>query len=188
MIYFAVIDIAGLNNMSLEQIKAKLEKKEYSPHEIWCWALRTGRLDCIEYLNSSIPFSLGAIEIAAEHGYIDIIKWLYDNRPEYYSGEALANAAGKGHLELVKWLFNNRPYEASSLWTDDNIKIALDRAMYSGYLDVVKWLYYNNTTVFSEEILTIYKQKYKYHHNKSNTIDDKERDIKHWLFDETPLR
>lgn len=173
MIYFAVIDVAGLNNSSLEQIKAKLEKKELSPHEIWCWALRSGRLDCIEYLNSSIPFSLGAIEIAAEHGYIDIIKWLYDNRSEYYSGEALSNAAGKGHLELVKWLFNNRPYEISSLWTDDNIKIAIDRAAYSGYLDIVKWLFYNNRNIFPDNSIE-YLKNYKY--------------ISSWICDDVPSR
>lgn len=175
MIYFAVIDIASLNNLTLEELLAKVEKKEISAHDLWCWALRSNKMEVIEFLNSTTPLSVGAIELVSEYGYIDMAKWLYDNRAEYYSGEALANAAGKGYLELVQWLYLNRPVDKSNVWNQDHIRLAIERAAYNGHIDVVKWLYYNARDVLYDQSLQCIKK----YNNK---------DLLAWFYDDVPAR
>ncbi|POM78987.1 Hypothetical protein PHPALM_3418 [Phytophthora palmivora] len=78
------------------------------------------------------------MRIAATEGYLDIIKWLTDYRPEMKISTRVMDAAAlRGHLEVVKWLHENRS-EGCSVH-------AMDSAAASGHLDVVQWLHENRT-------------------------------------------
>jgi len=46
-----------------------------------------------------------ALEVAAEHGYVDVVRLLLDHEAEH--GKALSTAAAKGHLDIVEVLLNN---------------------------------------------------------------------------------
>jgi hypothetical protein len=99
--------------------------------------------------NHHLNFTSDAMNLAAENGHLEVVKWLHENvcpvtncedneigqttRVEY----AMDWAASNGHLEVIKWLHYNRTKECTVF--------AMDWACYRGHLEVVKWLQYNRT-------------------------------------------
>jgi len=49
-----------------------------------------------------------AIDYADKNGYLEIVKWLHENREEGCTTAAMDLAVENGHLEVVKWLHENR--------------------------------------------------------------------------------
>lgn len=41
---------------------------------------------------------------ASQYGYLNIIKWLHENRTEGCTKNAMNYAAMNGHFDIVKWL------------------------------------------------------------------------------------
>ena len=48
------------------------------------------------------------MDLAAEHGHLDVVKLLHKNRKEGCTTYAIDWAARNGHLDVVKWLHENR--------------------------------------------------------------------------------
>ncbi len=42
------------------------------------------------------------------NGYLDVVKWLHENRTEGCTTFAVVHAVVYGHLETVKWLLQNK--------------------------------------------------------------------------------
>ena len=65
---------------------------------------------------------------ACEHGYLDVVKFLHENRTEGCTTDAMDSASENGHLDIVKFLHENR---TEGCTTD---------AMVTGHLNIVQWL------------------------------------------------
>lgn len=48
------------------------------------------------------------MDLAAANGYLNIVKWLHENRTEGCTVFAMNHAACCGYLDIVKWLHENR--------------------------------------------------------------------------------
>ncbi|EFA81194.1 hypothetical protein PPL_06031 [Heterostelium album PN500] len=110
-------------------------------------AVRGGHLHVLEYLKKEakdrFTFEdddelsyLTLIDVSAEFGHLDILKWLHYNRIGFATSRAAYLAATKGHLELLKYLLNHVNTDFSS--------DAMDYAC-SKHLDIVKWLHENQS-------------------------------------------
>jgi hypothetical protein len=69
---------------------------------------------------------------AAEKGYIDIVKYLHENRKEGCSANAMGRAAMFGHFDVVKWLYENR--------TEGCINNDIGNTLHYGYNDIFEFL------------------------------------------------
>jgi len=76
-----------------------------------------------------------AMNCAARHGQLEIVKWLHANRTEGCTTDAMDGAAATGHLETVKWLHENREEGCTTY--------AMVRAAANRHLETVKWLHAN---------------------------------------------
>lgn len=75
------------------------------------------------------------MDLAAENGRLDIVKWLHEHRIEGCTTKAMDNAAGNGHLEVVKWLHGYRT-EGCSAW-------AFSYAIRGDHRNTIEFLYDN---------------------------------------------
>ena len=50
------------------------------------------------------------MNFAAENGYLEVVKWLSENRKEGCTEYAMDYAVKNGHLEVVKWLSENKQF------------------------------------------------------------------------------
>ncbi|KAL3657637.1 hypothetical protein V7S43_017440 [Phytophthora oleae] len=76
--------------------------------------------------------SRDAMDEAAAHGHLDVVKWLYANRSEGCTTAAMDGAARNGHLEMLVWL--------DKITNEGCTKKAMQQAAMKGHLEVVKWL------------------------------------------------
>jgi hypothetical protein len=99
----------------------------------WIWAADHGYLDVIKFLhkNHEEPDLTHVTETAAFKGHLEILEWLGGH---YYTEHTMNFTAMNGHLEVVKWLHKNNCVCNTS---------AMDWAAMNGHLEVVKWLYEN---------------------------------------------
>jgi hypothetical protein len=106
-------------------------------------AIVAGRLDIVQYLYSkqqklkqrySKAFFKQAIELAAQHGHLEILQFLYRDA-DYKGNEAICLAAVNGHLPDVEFLF-----QIGGNVNDFGIK-TMNIAAARGHLQVVKFLY-----------------------------------------------
>ena len=68
---------------------------------------------------------------AAKYGYVELIKWLFEQSDLYDLTTDLASRAAKyGHLELVKWLIDQGA---------DFTPEICENALSNGYVHIVKW-------------------------------------------------
>lgn len=76
------------------------------------------------------------MEDAAEHGYLAILRWLYETLPDLGICVSVMDfAAENNHLHIVKWLHENRSTGCSDT--------AMILAAANGVLDMVQWLHTN---------------------------------------------
>lgn len=97
-----------------------------------------GFIEILQWLHEHRPneYTTFAMDIAAENGYLEIVKWLHEHRTEGCTANAVIGAVEKGHLEIVQWLLENRK-ECSRALTANS----MDLAAKGGHLDLVKWLH-----------------------------------------------
>eukprot|EP00644_Phytophthora_capsici_P007140 jgi/Phyca11/112308/e_gw1.22.244.1 len=117
-----------------------------------CHAMDTaaahGRLDIVKWLHvhRDEKCSTKAMDVAAANGYLEIVQWFHGNREEGCTTKAMDGAAGNGHVHVAEWLHRNR----SEGCTSD----AIDQAVQNGHLDAVKWLYKNRLAGGTAKALT----------------------------------
>lgn len=172
MLYFAFIGFDRLNSMSFEELHKEIIDGNMGIGEVWCWALKCGRLDIVKGLSSKVEECPGLIEIVAENGHLEMLTWLYNNRNEYYTGRAIYLAAANGHLEVLQFLYNNLSYLSSLNFGGENhINNAINAAASNGHLSVVKWLYYNTDVIITDPMI-VEKAKFHNHTRVANWLED----------------
>ncbi|OWZ16228.1 hypothetical protein PHMEG_0009999 [Phytophthora megakarya] len=77
------------------------------------------------------------VAVGADHGRLEILKWLYDEMGERRMGTAFEKPAQSGDLEMPKWLHESRCEGCSTA--------VLDGAAREGFLEVVQWLRANRS-------------------------------------------
>ncbi|TMW58952.1 hypothetical protein Poli38472_007097 [Pythium oligandrum] len=82
--------------------------------------------------NVQVDWTTDAMDQAAKHGRLDVVKWLHTNRREGCTKKAMDGAVEEGHYDVVKWLCENRTEGCSSS--------ALVSAMKNGRRDIVALL------------------------------------------------
>ncbi len=165
MIYFPFIGFERLNAMTFDELHKEIINGNLNIGEVWCWALKSNKLDFIKGLSSMVEECPGIIEIAAEHGHLEMIEWIYNNRKEYYTGRAISLAAANGHLKVVEFLYNNLSHISNlNFGVENHINNAISFAAKNGHLDVVKWLYYNTDVIIGDPFI-VEKAKF-YNHTK----------------------
>ncbi|CAH0519874.1 unnamed protein product [Peronospora belbahrii] len=110
-------------------------------------ATKHGRLDVLQYFYNRSTFfhkaltsslqSPNAMTVAARHGHLELLKWLFRNACGKYSTEVMNVAVRYGHLRIVQWLHVRQ----SKSCTSD----AMEIAAYNGHLEILKWLYANRS-------------------------------------------
>lgn len=91
--------------------------------------------DMLKWLRDDYLRCIRAMDIAANLGNLEMVKWFHVNHIECCSCTAMNCAAGRGYLDVVKFLHNNR--------TEGCTTDAMDWAAKNGHLDVVQWLHKN---------------------------------------------
>ena len=63
-------------------------------------------------------FTARAMDLAARHGHLDVVKWLHEKPPEGCTTYAMNWAAAFGHLDVVKGFTRTAPRAATpTRWT-----------------------------------------------------------------------
>ncbi|KAH9115559.1 hypothetical protein LEN26_000516 [Aphanomyces euteiches] len=100
------------------------------------WAACNGQLHVIEFLQEATDgrarCTPWAMDSAAKHGHVEVLKWLHHHRSEGCTTAAVREAARNGHLHVLQWLARH----CICLWSD-----AMDLAAANGRLAVVEWLH-----------------------------------------------
>ena len=69
---------------------------------------RFGDLNGIKWQDKyNYLFTEWAMNLAAEYGHLEVVKWLHYNRKERCTKDAMNSAAEYGHLEIVKFFEEN---------------------------------------------------------------------------------
>lgn len=137
------------------RIAVQARRLHYSPRT----ACRLGLIDVVQYLHAIEKcgfesglksfiirdFSQDCMDYAAEHGHLEIIKWLHANRSEGCTEWAMDGAAKNGYIDIVRWLNDN-----NKGCTVD----AMDFAASYGHLDVVKYLHGNRNEGCTKSAMT----------------------------------
>ncbi|EGG22286.1 hypothetical protein DFA_04404 [Cavenderia fasciculata] len=103
-------------------------------------ASSNGFIDIVKYLHENRTgkcITRGMDQAANNH--LDVVKFLHFNRTEGCSSDALDGAAENGNLEIVKFLIQHR--------TEGGSKDAMDLAAQNNHIEIVKVC--NNTTTLS---------------------------------------
>ncbi|KAL7751234.1 hypothetical protein RI367_003440 [Sorochytrium milnesiophthora] len=102
-------------------------------------AVLSGRLHTVEWIHLRHPdlqyTRTNAIDDAAYHGRLDIVRFLHEHQLAAGSSTAIDSAAAGGWLDVVVWL-HERGYTGCTT-------AAMDKAASSGHLHVVRWLHEN---------------------------------------------
>ena len=93
----------------------------------------------VTYDFGGIVWSASNMDVAAENGQLEVVKWLHENRTEGCTEKAMGWAAYNGHLEVVKWLYENDAESRKKSCTTNSIICA-----YNGdHFDIANWLQEN---------------------------------------------
>lgn len=100
-------------------------------------AAEHGHLDVVRWLWLNVPDvkSAKVLDAAARGGRLDVVKWLHEHGSEGCTTAAMDDAARLGHFEVLKWLHANR---SEGCTTD-----AMNAAAGGGHFEIVRWLHYN---------------------------------------------
>lgn len=173
MNYLIFLGYDKINSMSMEELEKEIICGNMNIGELWCWALKYNCLDIIKAFSSKIDDCPGSIDIVAEHGHLDMLKWLYDNRKEYFTLRAIELAAANGHLKVVQFLYNNLACNTNvNFGIEYHLKNAVNDAAKNGHLDIIKWLYYNTGVNVTDP------------HHIQNAYFFNRKDVLNWLEDE----
>ncbi|OWZ20542.1 hypothetical protein PHMEG_0005024 [Phytophthora megakarya] len=128
-----------------EKLRSLAEQHSNEPTKPACTeaamngAATHGHLDVVRWLhdNGLGSCTVDAMDFAAQNGHLETVKWLHANRLEGCSTAAMDGAASGGYLDIVKWLHEHRSEGCTAA--------AMDKAARGGHLNVIKWLHENRT-------------------------------------------
>jgi hypothetical protein len=112
-------------------IHSKQKGKAYKDWTDGDLAARRGYLELIKAKaaeGAEMKFSTDAMDQAAGKGYLDVVKWLHENRTEGCTHWAIDQAIEYGHLDVVKYLYSIGKRYTSAVFVfsepiyDDDIK------------------------------------------------------------------
>ncbi|ETW01058.1 hypothetical protein H310_06687 [Aphanomyces invadans] len=101
------------------------------------WAARHGHLEIVKYLSGPLEppehCTAMAMDWAAEGGHFDVVTFLHNHRSEGCTTDAIDLAAQNGHLDIVTFLAAHR--------TEGCTTLAMDMAAQNGHFEVVQFLH-----------------------------------------------
>lgn len=114
--------------------KQVMKHKHEKVHSIDVAAMY-GFVELMQWLHEHRPddCTTNAMDLAAAGGHFKAVKWLHVNRSEGCTASALKSAIEKGRLEIVQWLLENRKECSDSISAE-----SMDLAEKCGHLDIVK--------------------------------------------------
>lgn len=74
-------------------------------------AMKNGHDDVVIFLSSigaDKSFNQYTIDVAAKYGRKELVEYLYDNRNDGFTLDAIVNAARNGHMDIVTYLQSKR--------------------------------------------------------------------------------
>lgn len=96
-------------------------------------ACKCGNLEIVKHLDYlGKKFDKNAMDTASWNGYLEIVKWLDENRIEGCTVSAMESAAENGHLNVVKYLYENR--------VENCLERAMRCAERNNHREVAEWL------------------------------------------------
>jgi len=95
-------------------------------------AARTGRLEVVKFLHSHRTDGSTTDAMDYAH-YLEILRWLGENRREGFTPSALSNAATLGDMGMLAWL---RDHTTAEMWTTKLTSIAVE----FGQVEALEWL------------------------------------------------
>jgi len=87
----------------------------------------------------------GALDKAAENGFLDALKWLHSRNFQGCTSAAMDRSAAAGFLDMVEWLHYNR--------SEGGTCMAMDCAAKNGHFAVLLWLHQNRSEGCSYEAM-----------------------------------
>ncbi|EFA84826.1 hypothetical protein PPL_01819 [Heterostelium album PN500] len=107
--------------------------------------------------SNNTVFTSNLIDIAAEEGWIEVVRFLLDNRTEGFNQQALNNAAFKGHLSVLQLLISHKEHN----WTNSTLYESLRNKRYH----VTLWLLENMSPHFDIRELLEEDEDLAYHYH-----------------------
>ncbi|AGO84474.1 Ankyrin repeat domain containing protein [Pandoravirus salinus] len=94
-----------------------------------------GHLDVVKFLHQQgvTGTTTAAVDLAAFSGHIDVVRFLHENRSEGCTAAALEYAAANGHLPVVTYLVHH--------WDKGHVISATNAAATNGHLAIVQFLH-----------------------------------------------
>ncbi|AVK77205.1 Ankyrin repeat domain containing protein [Pandoravirus macleodensis] len=94
-----------------------------------------GHLDVVKFLHQQgvTGTTTAAVDLAAFSGHIDVVRFLHENRSEGCTAAALEYAAANGHLPVVAYLVRH--------WNRRHVTDAINMAATNGHLAIVQFLH-----------------------------------------------
>ena len=115
-----------------------LAKHRPTIYSLCAAALHSGNLAAVQWIfeNKLYPSKSSSTwwnytEVSATHGYLDILKYLYEHGCAVFNEAIFSSAAKGGHLHILQWLQDRGCKMSSS---------ACSAAAEAGYLEVLQWL------------------------------------------------
>ncbi|KYQ88305.1 hypothetical protein DLAC_11000 [Tieghemostelium lacteum] len=111
------------------------------------YACKGGYYDIVVYLCENFPkikHHAKAMDLAAQGGHLEILKYLYNKWGANFTSRAINKATENGHLETLKYLYSIRP--------NTNIKCSsksMDVASNNGHLELIKYQMERNLATVS---------------------------------------
>ncbi|EFA79829.1 hypothetical protein PPL_06648 [Heterostelium album PN500] len=132
----------GTSQLSMRDIAALMrnsDNRKPKPH-LMDLAAQHGQLEILKFLhiNRTEGCSTDAFGLAASNGHLECVKFLYHHRKESTTAtRAIDGAVSNGHLNLVVFLQNNMPEDIS--------KNSLEVSLAGNHIEVIKYLLTNQT-------------------------------------------
>lgn len=134
--FWSLADAAAMGLKALVIDRSKAEAPEsIEAVDAMDLAAEFGHLEVVKWLHEhrSEGCSTNAMDLAASNGHLEVVRFLHDHRDEGCSSDAADLAAMGGRLEVVRFLHDHREEGCTTL--------AMDLAAANGHLEVVRWLH-----------------------------------------------
>ncbi|KAL2914561.1 hypothetical protein HK105_205912 [Polyrhizophydium stewartii] len=137
--------VAAAENAS--SLLERLLVKKHKDYQIGWWLIEAAKYNAIDtarLLLAKLPPSADTLSVIGSvlaTGSTDVIRLIFDHKPEWFARVRASSPASNGRLDAVKFLHEN------GVGVFD--KAAMDNAIVGGYLDIVVYLHTHRTEGFN---------------------------------------